>query len=128
MGTTFKIEIDASQQGLRMFLRDWQEEAMTVLWDNSQKEYTSREVFNQVNKRLSPGSISKASITNFLEYMAEVGVLKKKEISGKGGHRGVYSSEMDESGFKKFIVETAIEIFMRNFPEETRLVLSKRAR
>jgi len=91
MGTTFKIEIDASQQGLRMFLRDWQEEAMTVLWDNSQKEYTSREVFNQVNKRLSPGSISKASITNFLEYMAEVGVLKKKEIAGKGGQVRVSS-------------------------------------
>jgi len=57
--------------------------------------------------------------------MAEVGVLKKKEITGKGGHRGVYSSKMDESGFKKFIVEIAIEAFMRNFPDETKQILKK---
>jgi predicted transcriptional regulator len=125
MGMTFKLEIDASQQGLRMFLKDWQEEVMTVLWGNSQKGLISREVFNQVNKRLSPGSILRASIINFLEYMAEVGVLEKKEITGKGGHRGVYSSKMDESGFKKFIVETAIEAFMRNFPDETKQILEK---
>jgi len=122
---TFKLEIDASQQGLRMFLKDWQEEAMTVLWESSQKGHISREVYNQVNKRLSPGSISKASIINFLEYMAEVGVLKKKEITGKGGHRGVYSSKMGESGFKKFIVEKTIEALVRNFLEETRQAIEK---
>jgi len=124
---TFKLEIDASQWGLRMVLKDWQEEAIKVLWGNPQKGLISREVFDQVNKRMSPGSISRASITNFLECMVELGVLKKKEIAGRGGYRGVYSSTMDESGFKKFIVETAFEIFMRNFPEETRLVISKRA-
>jgi predicted transcriptional regulator len=121
----FKLEIDASQQGLRMFLRDWQEEAMTVLWDNSQKEYISREVFNQVNQRLSSGSISRASIINFLADMVEKGVLSMTETTGKGGHRGVYSSNMDESGFKKFVVERAIEALMRNFPEETRQTIEK---
>ena len=121
----FKIEIDASQQGLRMILKDWQEETMTVLWDNSQKECISREVFNQVNQRLSSGSISRASIINFLADMVEKGVLSMTETTGKGGHRGVYSSKMDESGFRKFIAETAIEAFMRNFPEETKQILGK---
>jgi len=122
---TFKLEIDASQQSLRMFLKDWQEEAMTVLCGNPQKGHTSREVTNQVNKRLNPGSISRASIVNFLEEMASIGVLNKKETTGKGGYRGVYSSKMDESEFKKFIVETAIEALMRYFPEETRQALEK---
>ena len=121
----FKLEIDASQQGLRMILKDWQEEAMTVLWDNSQKECISREVFNQVNQRLSSGSISRASIINFLADMVEKGVLSMTETTGKGGHRGVYSSNMDESGFKKFVVERAIEALMRNFPEETRQTIEK---
>jgi len=49
----------------------------------------------------------------------------KSEITGKGGYRGVYSSQMDESGFKKFIVERAIEALMRNFPDETKQILKK---
>ena len=122
---TVKLEIDTSQQGLRMFLKDWQEEAMTVLWDNSQKGHISREVFIQVNQRLSPGSISRASIINFLADMVEMRVLSMTETTGKGGHRGVYSSKMDESGFRKFIAETAIEAFMRNFPDETKQILEK---
>jgi hypothetical protein len=60
MDMTFNLEIDASQRGLRMALKDWQEEAMRVLWGNPQKGQISREVLDQVNKRLSPGSISRA--------------------------------------------------------------------
>jgi predicted transcriptional regulator len=125
MDMTFKLEIEVSQRGLRMFLKDWQEEAMRVLWGNPQKGLISREVFDQVNQRLSPGSISRASIINFLEDMASMGVLNKEETTGKGGHRGVYSSKMNEVEFKKFIVETAIKAFMRSFPEETRRTIEK---
>jgi predicted transcriptional regulator len=98
---------------------------MKALWDNPQKGQISREVHNQVNKRLSPGSISRASIINLLEDMVGMGVLSRTDTTGKGGYRGVYSSKMDESGFRKFVVKTAIEAFMRNFPEETRQALEK---
>ena len=122
---TVNLEIDTSQQGLRMVLKDWEEEVLKVFWDDSQKEYTSKLVWDRVNQGLGLGSISRASIINFLEDMASLGVLNRTETTGKGGHRGVYSSKMDESGFKKFIVERAIEALVRNFPEETRLVISK---
>jgi hypothetical protein len=125
MDMTFKLEFDTSQRGLRMVLEDWQEEAMRVLWGNPQKGQISREVFDQVNKRLSPGSISRASIINFLEDMASMGVLSKMEITGKGGHRGVYSPKMDEPGFRKFIAKTTIEALVKNFPEETRQTIEK---
>jgi hypothetical protein len=125
MGMSFNLEIDTSQRGLRMVLKDWQEEAMKVLWGNPQKGQISREVFDQVNKRLNPGSISRASIINFLEDMVSMGVLNRTEITGKGGHRGVYSPKMDEPGFKKFVAKMAIEALMRNFPEETRQALEK---
>jgi predicted transcriptional regulator len=125
MDMMFNLEIDVSQRGLRMVLKDWQEEAMTVLWGNPQKGQISREVHNQVNKRMSPGSISRASIINFLEDMASMGVLSRTEITGKGGYRGVYSSKMAESGFRKFIVKRAIEALMRSFPDETKQILEK---
>ena len=87
---TVKLEIDTSQQGLRMVLREYEEEALKVFWDDPQKEYTSRLVWDRVNQRLRLGSISRASIINFLEDMVEMGVLSKREATGKGGYRGVY--------------------------------------
>jgi len=120
-----KLEFDTSQRGLRMVLKDWQEEALRVLWENPQQGCISRAVWDEVNQRMSPATISRASIINFLEDMASMGVLNKTEITGKGGYRGVYSPKMDESEFKKFIAKTVIEALMRNFPEETRQILEK---
>ena len=119
---TVKLEIDASQQGLRMVLREYEELVLKVFWDDPQKEYTSKLVCDRINQRLGLGSISRASIINFLEDMVEMGVLSKRETTGKGGYRGIYSSKIDESGFKRFIAETSLEALMRNFSEETKQV------
>jgi len=119
---TVKLEIDASQQGLRMVLREYEEQVLKVFWDDPQKEYTSKLVCDRINQRLGLGSISRASIINFLEDMVEMGVLSKRETTGKGGYRGIYSSKIDESGFKRFIAETSLEALMRNFSEETKQV------
>jgi hypothetical protein len=54
--------------------------------------------------------------------MVEMGVLSKRETTGKGGYRGIYSSKIGESGFKRFMAETALEALMSNFPEETKQV------
>ena len=122
---TVKLEIDASQQGLRMTLKEYEKEALKVFLDDPQKEYTSKLVWDRVNQRLGLGSISRASIINFLEDMVEMGVLSKRETTGKGGYRGIYSSKMGESGFKRFIAETALETLMSNLPEETRQTIEK---
>jgi predicted transcriptional regulator len=110
---------------LRARSRNGGEETLRIFWGNPQVEFTSRVECDHVNQQLKPEGISRASIINFLEKMASIGMLNKKENTGKGGYRGVYSSKMDESEFKKFIVERTIEALMRNFPEETRLVISK---
>jgi hypothetical protein len=117
---SFKIEFDTSQRGLRMVLKDWQEEALSALWESPQQGCTSGDVWVRVNQRLSPATISRASIIFFLEDMVSMGVLNKTEITGKGGYRGVYSPKMDESGFRKFLAKTAIEALARNFPDETK--------
>jgi hypothetical protein len=120
-----KFEFDTSQRGLRMVLRDWQEEALRALWENPQQGCTSRDVWVRINQRLSPATISRAAIIYFLEDMASIGVLNKTEITGKGGYRGVYSPKMDESGFRKFLAKTAIEALVRNFLDETKQVIEK---
>jgi hypothetical protein len=52
MTMTVKLEIGTSQQGLRMVLKEYEEEALKVFWDDPQKEYTSKLVWDRVNQRL----------------------------------------------------------------------------
>ena len=77
-------------------------------------------MWDRVNAELKPGTISRASVINFLEDMREAGVLKGVERTGKGGHHWVYSPTMDEAEFKEFIAKTILGNLMRDFPEETR--------
>jgi Fe2+ or Zn2+ uptake regulation protein len=119
----FNIIFDASKQGLRAVLKGWEEQALRVFWENPGGEFSSKEVCIRVNERLGGGSISRASIINFLEEMTSAGILRKREITGKGGYRGIYSQAMNESGFRAFIAETMIECLMRGFLEETKEVV-----
>jgi len=118
------IEYDASKLGLSAVLKDYEEIALRIFWE-SRNGLKSRAVYEQVNQRLSPGSISRASIINYLEDLREMGVLHGEERTGKGGHHWVYSPAMDESGFKRFIAERLIGNLVRDFPEETGKALSQ---
>jgi predicted transcriptional regulator len=82
-------------------------------------------VNDKVNAELTPNTISRASIINFLESMREMGVLKGEDRTGKGGHHWIYSPAMTEAEFKQFIAKTILENLMRDFPEETRKALHK---
>ena len=112
------IEYDMSQIGLRAVIKDWQEKALSVVWETSEG-INSRMVYEKVNKLLGSESISRASVINFLEDMREMGVLRGEERTGKGGHHWVYFPGMDEAGFKKFIAEKLISSMLASFPEET---------
>jgi len=57
--------------------------------------------------------------------MRKMGVLKRVEKTGKGGHRWIYSPAMNESEFKQHIARTILESLMREFPEETRNAVKK---
>ena len=119
-----QIEYDASEKGLRAILKDYQELALRAIWANPEG-LGSKAVTDRVNAELKPGTISRASVINFLESMKEMGVLKGDEKTGKGGHRWIYSPAMNESEFKEFIVTTLLESLIRDFPEETKAVVIK---
>ena len=119
------LTIDTAGQGLAMVLKDYQEEALRFIWENKGVGASSREVWNQVNKVLKNKTISRASIINFLNAMVDEGVLNYHEITGKGGHRRIYSTKLDEAGFKKYVAELVLGNLMRDFPEETKDALKK---
>jgi len=94
-----KLSMDITESGLRMFFKDWQIKALETLWKSSQP-LNSREVWEAVNREIS---ISRASIINFLEASHENGLLDRDSTTGKGGHRGLYSSKYDERGTKQYL-------------------------
>jgi len=119
-----KTEFDTSQVGLRAFLKDYEEEAMRILWKKTEG-LNSRDVWAKVNEVLGVNAISRASIINFLEYMRETGVLKGVDRTGKGGHHWIYVPTMNEAQFKAYLANNLIENLLKSFPEETKQVLKR---
>ncbi len=112
------------KKGLTKILRDYQQEALKSLWKNSEKGLTSREVHEYVSRKID-GSISRASIINFLKVMADEGVLDYEMHPGKGGMRPIYTPRMNESEFKIHVAQTIIASLVKDFPEETKIAFSQ---
>ena len=120
------LKIDVGKDGFNMALKPYQIEAMKYLWATPGEGRSSREVYEAVNDALPGGSsISRASIINSLNALVDDGVLGFHEITGKGGHRRIYKSVYDESGYKQYIAETVLRKLLHEYPEETRTVLQK---
>ncbi len=112
------------KKGLAKILLHYQQEALNSIWRNSEKGQTSREVHEYVNGKID-GSISRASIINFLKDMADEGVLDYEMHPGKGGMRPIYTPRMNESEFKTHVAQTIIASLLKDFPEETKTVINQ---
>jgi hypothetical protein len=84
------LEYNTGETGLRAVLKNYEEIALRTLW-GSKQGLNSRQVWQQVNKQLTPETISRASIINYLEDIWERGILNEVEETGKGGHYRVYT-------------------------------------
>ncbi|HUS78245.1 MAG TPA: BlaI/MecI/CopY family transcriptional regulator [Patescibacteria group bacterium] len=115
--------VDPSKTGFEKVLRDYQIEALKIVWKSSESGATSRDVYQYANKMLSGKSISRASIINFLNAMCDEGVLNYEEETCKGGMRRKYFPGLDEAGFKKYIAKSVVDSLLKDFPEQTMAAL-----
>ena len=119
------LKIDLGKNGFNAVLKSYQIEIMKYLWAYSNEGQRIREIYDAVNLALPvEGSISRASITTFLNDFVEDGVLRFHTMKGNSGPVRIYWSRYDESGFKRYIVETVVYVFMDDFPEETKEAIS----
>ena len=114
------IVIDPSKDGLEKVLRDYQIEALRIIWNSDNKGMTSREVYQAVNRSLGSKTISRASIINFLNDMCDENILKFDEETCKGGTRRKYFTDLDETGFKKHVAKIVLSSLMKDFPAQTK--------
>ncbi|MCW3978933.1 MAG: hypothetical protein NWF12_04230, partial [Candidatus Bathyarchaeota archaeon] len=90
------LVLDPSKSGFEKVLRDYQIEALRMVWGSAETGATSREVYLHVNKELEGiKTVSRASIINFLNGMCDEGVLTYEEETCKGGLRRKYFPGLD---------------------------------
>ena len=106
------LKMDLTQDGLSMFFKDYELEALKILW-RSNPGLLSREVWEQVNQHPQI-NISRASIINFLNNMVELGILNTSSETGKGGHRSRYSPKYDEDQTKQYLAD-AVKFKLKAF-------------
>ncbi|MFB0558128.1 MAG: BlaI/MecI/CopY family transcriptional regulator [Candidatus Bathyarchaeia archaeon] len=112
--------LDPSKSGFEKVLRDYQIEALKMVWNSTSDGVTSREVYLHVNKALEGNkTISRASIINFLNSMCDEGVLNYEEETCKGGMRRKYFPGLDEDDFKKYIAKSVFDSLLKDFPDQT---------
>ena len=90
-------KMDITKKGLLMFFKDYQLAVLESIW-RSESPMSSRDCWEAINKEKS-----RASIINFLESATQHGLLLKHEITGKGGHRGMYQAAYDRERTKDFL-------------------------
>ena len=120
-----KLQFDASQSNLRKVLKEHEEYALRYFWDEEYGKGTTKQVYDYINEKLEGETISRATVINFLAYMAELGVLEASQESGKGGYHAVYTAGMGEVDFRKYILSMVIDSMMKDYPEETMSVLKQ---
>lgn len=120
------LVLDPSKSGYEKVLRDYQIEALKIVWGREESGVTSREVYIQVNKELEGiKTVSRASIINFLNSMCDENVLTYEEETCKGGMRRKYFPGLDEKGFRRYIAKSVIESLLKDFPEQTKNALKE---
>ena len=101
------LVMDLTKTGLDMLFKPYQVTALNILWSSS-NPLSSRQVWEQANEQL-PGTISRASIINFLNASVEKGLLDYVETTGKGGYRRLYSSKLTKPQTSTFLTEKVKE-------------------
>ena len=110
-------------KGLAKVLKNYQEEALKFVWGVGDQGTISKDIWLNVNERLVGKTISRASIINVLNAMVGEGVLDYDERTGKGGYHRVYRPMLDESSFKRYVVQVMASSLMKDYPEETKAVI-----
>ena len=100
------FKLDLSQPVPSTYLRPYEIRALIYLRQEGAHE--SRSVWEYVSEK---ETISRATIINFLNRMADIGVLSYAEVTGKGGYRRIYKPELTPAELDWLVLKRALELF-----------------
>jgi hypothetical protein len=102
------MQLNLKASGLEaLFDKTYQRLLVAKLLGDERLEFTSREAWSWINTQIDD-SISRASVINFMNSMVDEGIFGYREITGKGGHRRVYTSAIPyEELWRRALVDAA---------------------
>lgn len=108
-----------NQTGLRKFLGDLECEIMELVWKKANPTVTVRDIYENLRQQRQ---IAYTTVMTTMVRLAEKGLLR---IVDKAGLANCYAPEQSREQFVKSAVERVLQIFAKEFPEESYQFFSK---
>lgn len=110
------MKYDTSEKGLRALYPGY----LADLVENLLEGYPGRELSTRQAWEWLRGEkghdISRASVVIGMQGLEYDGVLTGRDVTGKGGHHGVYKAAMDREMFNRRINQVIRNHLLENFP------------
>ena len=90
------LRLDTSKKGIETVFRPWQNEAVNLLVE-AHEEHSSAEMLFRLTKQ--DFNISRASVINFMNGLVLLKLVIYREVTGKGGFRGIYKISRTRAEF-----------------------------
>jgi len=101
------MKVDLTKNGLDAVFTPWQIKVLEVLSEGAKTgaDYTSATLTEELNKKLSGGGISRASVIGFIDDLANWGLIEVVEGHKQGGKYGIYRFTRSMEQVERFMVE-----------------------
>jgi len=113
------MKLQLEKSGLEIFFKPWQVMVLKYLEAHPEGS-TSRVVCNSINDSIR---ISRASVINFLEDMADAGYLHRRYETGKGGRHGIYRLKKSIDILLTSLLEDTVKRLAEEFPSKREYML-----
>lgn len=102
-----------NQTGLRKFLGDLECEIMELVWKKANPTVTVRDIYENLRQQRQ---IAYTTVMTTMVRLAEKGLLR---VVDKAGLANCYAPEQSRDQFVKSAVDRVLQIFAKEFPEES---------
>src|SRR6185369_1918938 len=102
-----------NQLGLRKFLGDLECEIMELVWKKANPTVTVRDIYENLRQQRQ---IAYTTVMTTMVRLAEKGLLR---VVDKAGLANCYAPEQSRDQFIKSAVDRVLQIFAKEFPEES---------
>jgi len=118
------MKLDTSKPGLTAIFKTWQVPLVEKLLEGqpmiSLEAYKFLEEHDIMADQKGRGTVSRASVINFLNSLVDQRLLDYDLETGKGGHRRVYRVILTREAFAHKIMGAFVEKLREAFPGESR--------
>jgi len=109
-----ELKVDLTKDGLNAVFTPWQIKVLEILSEKAATggEDTSFTLTQELNKRLSDGGMSRASVIGFIDDLANWGLIEVVEGHKQGGKYGIYRFTWSIDMVERFVV-TRVEQWLK---------------